>query len=376
MNAVAAAMVVVLGLAAPLHTPDLQVEAVTASGAGLPELAEAVSRALVVGGARVVLRGPTSGSCEYCAKVKVTETAPGVCEVEVSHEQHTASTKLHLPAGSQLFDRARAIAIQARVLMAWPTAPKSEPKEGAPRLAHKGEARGTTQGARQAPSMTTSSKAESVPYLVARRAPEPTLESGAIVHALAPAPVESPPTTAEIPPLVTYTSRSDGKPASRPADAKPTTRAEAKPVTAGAIAAARPESKSATPAAERDDARRASVADLSAARTVAEPSKARWPWIPAAMGGGAAVAAGICAAISRSHYSALADKSQSLDSARSQKAAGEGWQTASLVLAGVAVAGVGTGIIGLATRSDNASVTALAAPISGGGMVMLAGNLP
>jgi hypothetical protein len=376
MSGVTAAMLVVLALAAPLRTPDLQVEAVTASGAGLPELAEAVARALVAGGARVVLRGPSSGSCEYCAKVRVTETAPGECEVAIEHEQHAASTKLRLPAGSQLFDRARAIAIQARVLMTWRTPADSKAKEVAVRPPRRTDARSTSEATK---FVVPPVSAKVDPYLATRRQPVPTPEpspAAPLVSIPAPAPMVPVPGPAEAAPLVTYTSRSDGKPASVSGAGRPVAAAEAKPVQADATARIpQSESKPSEPAAKpRSDATRASAADLAASRRVGG-EKSRWPWIPTVIGGGAAIAAGICAAQSRGHYDALADKNQPVDSATSHKSAGERWQTASLVLAGVAVAAVGTGIIGFATASsDGASVTALAAPIPGGGMLALSGQ--
>lgn len=374
-------MLVVLGLAAPLHTPDLQVEVVTASGTPLPELAEAVSRALVAGGARVVLRGPTSGSCEYCGMVKVVESAPGVCEVEVRHEQHVASTTLHLPAGSQLFDRARAIAIQARLLMTWQT-----PKEVATRPAPRGdtksaeakasEARPSNPGGGRAVPSSSSPKVDSVPYLAARREISAPL-AGALPVSSAPAPaaVTPPPKPVEAPPAVSYSS-SDGKPSPRAAEAKPSARAEAKPTTVAESAPApRPEAK--PPEEARAESTRTSPSDVATVQAALEPSAPRWPWIPTAIGAGAAVAAGIAAGISRGHYNALEDKGQSLASARSEKSAGEKWQTTSLVLAGVAAIAVGTGIVGFAAGSSDAGqVRATATPIPGGGMVALTGSLP
>jgi hypothetical protein len=379
-------MLVVLGLSAPLHTPDLQVEVVTASGTPLPELAEAVSRALVAGGARVVLRGPTSGSCEYCGMVKVIESAPGVCDVEVRHEQHVASTKLHLPAGSQLFDRARAIAIQARLLMTWQT-----PKEVATRPVPRGETRpAEARGSEARPpngakavASTSAPKLDSVPYLAARRDPSaPPVSPSPVPSAPPPMPVPAPsplvvalpPKPVESPPVVNYSARSDGKPAPRPAETKPAARPEGKPTVAENSPAPRPEAKE--PVEARVPARK-STSDVGTIRAPMEPSGARWPWIPTAIGAGAAVAAGISAALSRGHYNALEDKGQSIASARSEKSSGERWQTTSLILAGVAAVAVGTGIVGFAGGSSDAGqLTAVAAPVPGGGMVALAGSLP
>jgi hypothetical protein len=57
MNGLTPVMLVVLGASGPLHTPDLQVEAITAAGVELPELADAVARALVAGGS--IARAPS-----------------------------------------------------------------------------------------------------------------------------------------------------------------------------------------------------------------------------------------------------------------------------------------------------------------------------
>ncbi len=356
MSELAAAVLVVLGLSGSLQTPDLQVEVVTGAGTPLPELAEAVSRALVAGGARVVLRGPASGACEHCATVKVIESAPERFDVEVRHAQRGASTKLHLPAGSQLFDRARAIAIQVRLLMTWQTTPEGKAKDVATRPLPRHEARASDVRATDADAGSTrpaspSSKYDQVPYLAARREPSvPPASVASLAHASAP----------ELAPLV----------AQPPAPA----RVEVNPT---GLTEAAPSSRSEAKSAKAEPVLRKPPVDLPAVEPAAEGPRPRWPWIPTALGAGAAVAAGICAAISRGHYDALGDRGQSLESARSEKSAGENWQTASLLLAGVAVAAVGTGIVGFATGSSDAgSVTAVAAPVPGGGMVALAGRLP
>jgi len=101
MNALLVAVIVVLGASASTCTRDLQVEAVAASGAELPELREAVARALLVGGARVVMRGPTTGACEYCAHIKVTELAPGIFRIESEDQGEVSATTLDLSSGSR-----------------------------------------------------------------------------------------------------------------------------------------------------------------------------------------------------------------------------------------------------------------------------------
>ena len=380
MNGVTAAMLVMLGLSAPLHTPDLQVEAVTASGAELPELAEAVARALVAGGARVVLVGPTSRPCEYCGKVRVTETGPGLCRVEVRHEQHVASTTMHLPAGSSLFDRARAIAIQAHLLMPWQAVAASKGKEVTARPTRKVEAPATSAAAQVSAPPSATTRAESSRSLASRIAPGPVPPPIPVrVAAPAPAVVEGPAPPAL--PTVVYTSRTDSKPVSRPGEAKPLARPEAKPVSRATPAeVGQSESKPESPieaAAEqpRGEAGGLPSAELVAARA-AKP-KRRWPWIPTAIGAGAAVAAGVCAVVARGHYNALSDTTQPYGSAQAHKSAGENWQTASLVLSGVAVVGVGTGIIGFSARSSGgSSVTTMASPVPGGGVIAIAGDFP
>ena len=105
MSLVTAAMLVVLGGSLPTHAPDLQVEASSIAGASLPELADAVARALVASGARVVLGGPTSEPCQYCAKVVVREVRPGIFRVGVSQDRHKAAAHLKLPTSSSLFTK-------------------------------------------------------------------------------------------------------------------------------------------------------------------------------------------------------------------------------------------------------------------------------
>jgi hypothetical protein len=159
--------------------------------------------------------------------------------------------------------------------------------------------------------------------------------------------------------------RAETKPASRP-EAKPASRPEAK-------LASQTESKPAEPA--RAEARLVRAAEVQ--KPAAGPPKPQWPWIPTALGGAAAVAAGWCAVVARNRYNGLSDRTQTYSSARALKSEGEKWQVASFVLAGAAAVGVGTGLVGFATRgSGGAKVTAFAAPLAGGGMLALAGELP
>jgi hypothetical protein len=349
---VTAALVVLLGLSVPLRAPDLQVEAVTAAGVDLPELADAVARALVASGARVVLRGPSSGPCLYCAKVVVVEAGQGSCRVEVKQDvkqdRHFATARLQFPAGSQLFDRARAIAIQARVLVTWETSPESNDAVARP-ATRKPERRGlegnSDPGPRVASAASVSIK-ESAPVT----GPQP---ESVPARRLDPVGVPERRANAALVAPVTYADRLGAKPTDRTGPEK------------SDIVRARP--------------RRDLAAEVAAVSL--EPTPSRWPWIPTMVGTGAAIAAGVCAAVARDRYNTLADRSQPFQSAQAVKSEGQKWQVASFVLSGVAVAGLTTGLIGFATQSsdrqsERSSVALVAAPVQGGGMVAVSGVWP
>jgi hypothetical protein len=345
---VTAALLVLLGLSAPLRAPDLQVEAVTTAGVALPELADAVARALVVSGTRVVLRGPSSEPCPYCAKVAVIEAGQGNCRVEVKQERHTASAALHFPAGSPLFDRARAIAIQARLLVTWETSPDARAKETAARLAtRKSERKVLLEQPISEPQVASDDLA---PIKESELVPGPQPEPVAL-RIPDPHPPVVPERRVDSPLVgpVTYVERAGAK----PVDGVETPKAEA----------------------ARASPRRGPPVEVASVSL--EPRKKQWPWIPTVVGAGAAVAAGICAVVARDRYNGLSDKSQPYQTARALRSEGQNWQVASIVLAGVAVAGVTTGLIGFVTRSSERSSTGLVAtPVPGGGMIALEGDLP
>ena len=328
MTGVTAALLVVLGLTLPPHVPDLQVEAATSAGEDLPELADAVARALVASGAHVVLHSPTSGPCLYCAKVAVVQTSEGQCRVEVSQDRRAAAAVLQFPAASPLLDRARAIAIQARMLVTWDTTTESRTRDTAARPpGHRAEPKpdgglseSSAARAESGPPPVAALDGFSNPFAGPERAPGPA-------------------STAERTPEAKHASPEKS---AAPAERKP-------------------------PQPEPAVSRRARPAEASAVRVA--PARKRWPWIPTLLGSGAAVAAGICALVARERYDGLSDRSQSYASALALKDSGESWQTASFVLAGVAAVGFGTGIFGFATR-------AAVAPLPGGGMVALAGAFP
>ncbi|MBN2575740.1 MAG: hypothetical protein JXP73_14335 [Deltaproteobacteria bacterium] len=348
MNLLAAALPLVLGASAPTRISDLQVEAATAAGANLPELAEAVARALVASGARVVLRGPTTGSCQHCGKVTVTQIQAGTCRIEVRQERHQASATLRFPAGSPLFDRARAIAIQARLLARWDGSGEAKRGQAVRPQARKPEGKAATDAAGAPPDIAM---AEPAPLPVPEDEAMPAIPSEPVARPLPEAPPAAEPETdsvAEAAPAKT----------AEPVATKPASRAEIEPARP-----ARAEARLAQPA---------SVVSAGAARP-----KSQWPWIPTAIGGAAGVAAGICAVVARNRYDALADKTRSYESAKALKSAGEKWQWASFALAGAAVAGIGTGLVGFVTRSSGPSrVAALPSPLPGGAMVAFSGGLP
>ncbi len=333
-----AVLVLLLGLSAPLRAPDLEVQAITTAGAELPELADAVARALVAGGARVMLGGPTSAHCLYCAKVAVIESPQGSCRIDVRQEHHSVAAVLSFPPGSPLFERARAIAIQARLLVTWETGPEARPKNALARPGdHKARRRNPVERAAALPSSTqaeptTPATREAGSAPVRKQSPEPAPEL----------PVDTPAAAANA------GNRGEQSPA-------PTS----------------------TKSAETSPVRieRALAIDHPPTRTALV--KSRWPWIPTLVGSGAAVAAGICAVVARNRYNSLSDKSQPYARAQALKSEGENWQTASFVLAGVAAVGLGAGITGFVTRSPGPpSIAGLAAPIPGGGIFAIAGALP
>jgi hypothetical protein len=117
-------------------------------------------------------------------------------------------------------------------------------------------------------------------------------------------------------------------------------------------------------------------ADAESVRKAAEPSSPRWPWIPFAVGVGAAVGAGLCALAAQARYDALSDKSRPYAQAVSLKQEGENWQIGAFVASGVAVAGLGVGIWGFATSRPADSFTPTVAVIPGGAMLAMTGGLP
>ena len=88
-----------------------------------------------------------------------------------------------------------------------------------------------------------------------------------------------------------------------------------------------------------------------------------------------------------SRYTSLANKMQPYDSAQSLSHRGQSWQLASFILSGVAAAGVGVGIVGFGARDSpdarpeagkitGGKITAMVAPVPGGGLAALEGAWP
>ncbi|MBI5546883.1 MAG: hypothetical protein HY901_23620 [Deltaproteobacteria bacterium] len=130
----------VLLLAAPAASaPYLQLSALGPDGAESPARAAAISRALVIACATVVVGADSRQKCEAgCVQVTVREGPLGRFVIEASQGRHQASTVVEIPTTAPPFEQARTIALRTRQLIAWdidpPSAPKAPPR-GPPSLA-------------------------------------------------------------------------------------------------------------------------------------------------------------------------------------------------------------------------------------------------
>jgi hypothetical protein len=353
---VSVALLLLLALSPGLRTPDLQVEAGTSAGVELPELAEAVARALVASGARVLLGGPANEACPRCARVAVTDLGQGRCRVDVTQDARTASANLSLGGTSPLFDRARAIAIQARLLVRGE--PVARPSESSGRPApRKGPAKPEPDlPAEVGPALAGLSPAETRPAPESPREPVATAAGPLTQPSAAPPPAARRPTppAAAPPPIPAPTLAEESPPVRRPTK----------------------EEKRQSPAREPEKATEDSLDDAVYIRK-AEPTSARWPWIPLTIGVGAAVGASLCALVAQNRYESLADRSRPYDRAVALKQEGENWQVAAFIASGVAVAGLGVGIWGFATSKPTTnSLTPTVAVLPGGAMLAMTGGLP
>ncbi|HEX7499694.1 MAG TPA: hypothetical protein VF524_05235 [Polyangia bacterium] len=315
-----------LALSPAERLPDLHVEAGTMSGVDLPELAEALAHALVASGARVVLGGPVNDPCTRCARVVVVDMGGGHCRVDVTQNQHTSSVGLTFDAETTLFERVRAIAIQARLLVTWESMPEAKRKEPRNRAeGHSPEARADSDAAAGAE------------------------KSGEVVAA----PGEG--------------------------DRREPARGE-EGVARSPLATRAPATGSVETVEAQPDARKPALVLLPDPEVVAQSSEAgspRWPWLPTAIGASAAVAAGLCLLMAKRRYDAMADKSRLHVEIIEFQNEGEAWQTAAIVTSSVAVIGLTTGILGFVTAgSRKTTITPTATVLSGGGIVALTGTLP
>ena len=296
------------------------------SGVDLPELAEALAHALVASGARVVLGGPVNDPCLHCARVVVVDVGQNHCRVDVLQNQHTSSVGLTFDAETTLFERVRAIAIQARLLVKWeatPEAKRKEPRNRADGLSPEAHADSDAVADEEKSGEVVATPSEG-------DLREPAHGEEGVVR----------------PPLPPRT------PAPRSAE-----RVEAKP-----------------------DARKPALVLRPGAEVAAQSSEAgspRWPWLPTAVGASAAVAAGLCLLMAKRRYDAMADKSRLHVEIIELQNEGEAWQTAAIVTSSVAVIGLATGIVGFVTAgSRKTTIAPTATVLSGGGLVALTGTLP
>ena len=321
-----ALLLLLLALSPAARLPDLQVEAGTMSGVDLPELAEALAHALVSSGARVVLGGPANDPCSHCARVVVLDMGQDRCRVDVIQNQHTSSIGLTFDAETTLFERVRAIAIQARLLVKWEATPEAKRKE--PRNRAEGHL------------------------------PEARADSDAVAGAEKSGEVAA---------------------ASSEGDLRRSTRGE-EGVARSPVAPRVPAAGSTERVGPKPDARKPAMFVLPGPEVVAQSSEAgsqRWPWIPTAVGASAAVAAGLCLLMAKRRYDAMADRSKLHVEIIELQNEGKSWQTAAIVTSSVAMISLATGVIGfLTTGSRKNAVTPTATVLNGGGLVALTGMLP
>jgi len=306
-----------LALQVPPTAPELQVEATTASGAAAPEFGAAVSQALVVTGAIVILGRRAGEPCARCVRLDVREQAPGRYGIEVRQAQHVARGTIEVSHDAPVFERACAVAIQARLLIDWKT--DEEESNGSEPM------RATL----------------AAPRTARPPAAQPAARAGAARILKSAAALDLAPTQMAPPP----------DPTSGPA--MPSSRAPAPP----------------------DDAPAPLAAGALANRTGDGGAKV-WPWVPTAVGAAAALASAGFGVAANRRYAALSDRSLSLGSALATRDEGKKLQTASLALAGVAAAGLAVGIAGFLLSPRPAQASLGVAPVRGGAMVAVTGSLP
>jgi hypothetical protein len=268
--------------------------------------------------------------------VAVTDLGQGRCRVDVTQDSRAASTTLSLGTGIALFDRARAIAIQARLLVRGEPVARQESQR---------QRKGATKPESEAPKVAVPAVAE----------------------------LPSPRSMPELPrePAASKASSTDPAPAPATLPARRVEVAAPSPRPTPMLA----ERTQPAPKVEERKRQSPTLETAVVARKV-EPGAARWPWIPFTVGVGAAAGAALCAFASQQRYDALSDKSRPYSQAVSLKQEGENWQTAAFIASGVAAAGLGVGIWGFVTSRPANAVTPTVAVLPGGAMFAMTGGLP
>ena len=108
-------MYLLLIVALATSVSQFQIDARSESGSDTPEIREAIARALVAGGMRVILGGKDQ-DCDRCARVSIVEIKGGTYEIQVDQDRRHASSLVRLAIDTPLLDKARALAVQVRLL--------------------------------------------------------------------------------------------------------------------------------------------------------------------------------------------------------------------------------------------------------------------
>ncbi len=407
------------------HEP-LQVEARRFDGEALPRLSQAVSRALMATGTAVVMSVSAAGPCASCLHLIIIQSAAGHYRLEAHNAGGVASTEFAVSRDAPLFEQARALAIQARLLIessesrpapevARAPAPTRESRpsprpagvaasEGptaaagsarpvvlaaSPRpagvaasegpIAAAGSVRPVVLAASPRPAGVAASEgptaaAGSARPVVPSPQPESSSPPAAAPHLLAVSPAAVAPdaereTGAGKPGDVLAAASLRGEPALSPASQATSDPAAAKTVTLASPPSARPTEPSIQPLSP------AAGAVGRGLRTEPAPSsRPVWPWVATSIGVGLGAAAGTCAYLARRHYSALDDRGQSLESAAAHRDDGSRLQTAALILGGAGVAALTAGVVGMLWKAQPKTGVAVA-PSQAGLMVFAQGTL-
>lgn len=384
--------------AAAAPAPELQVSARSASGAEQPEFAHAVSRALVVTGATVVLATPGGEPCSRCVAIAVVEEARGRYRIEARQKQRFASGVVEVKPDATAFERARAIAVEVRLLARWPAlasetaAPEAaaavpEPQPARPEPARIEHAR--AEPTKSAPQATRAVHAE--PWTAAERPPPAPAEPQPAPPVPASVQVEAPATAAEPAAKPEPAPRPEPGPAAvavAPADPAWSPKPPPPPTPTPVASVPLPEKGVVGATNVEIDAPGLAVTAPAPATAPSIETKApaptrlskAWPWIPAAAGAASAIVAGGCAIGAKLKYDSLLNRSVPPDQAPGAREDGKMLQTTSLVLAGVAAAALAAGVVGFAqggAAEPAPKVVVGAGPTASGGFAVgVSGSLP